>query len=334
MTDREDSGSPTTDRAGTAGKAGAAGTASSQSSAASASPMTAPPARFHSLRRRLLAFLLLAIAFFAVLQGAGAYRAAVRQADQLFDQHLQQMAHAMRPGGPPPQWGGGPEEDWPDFEIQIWGPDGVQLFRSPRSGLPQSAVLGFSDVTVRGTSYRVYTVQTPLQTVQIAQDMSARNARARTLALRAVLPVALMAPLLMFVVWWVINLSLAPLERTRRQVARRAADDLSPLPEDGLPDEVRPLVQELNLLFGRAQAAFEAQRALAAEITDLRRRLEERQTVVRAVTLLAARGKTEAEAYAQLRQMAMAWRISFEDAALRVVARFATEGGDDQRSRG
>lgn len=81
-----------------------------------------------------------------------------------------------------------------------------------------------------------------------------------------------------------------------------------------------------------AQAAFEAQRALAAEIADLRRRLEERQTVVRAVTLLAARGKTEAEAYAQLRQMAMAWRVSFEDAAARIVARF--EGGDEHIGRG
>ena len=47
-----------------------------------------------------------------------------------------------------------------------------------------------------------------------------------------------------------------------------------------------------------------------------------------------ARLKTEAEAYAQLRQMAMAWSISFEDAALRVVARHGTEGRDDQRSRG
>ncbi len=46
----------------------------------------------------------------------------------------------------------------------------------------------------------------------------------------------------------------------------------------------------------------------------------------------AARGKTEAEAYAQLRQMAMAWRISFEQAAARVVARFAGDGGGDERS--
>lgn len=69
-----------------------------------------------------------------------------------------------------------------------------------------------------------------------------------------------------------------------------------------------------------ARDAFDAQKALFAEIADLKRRLNERQTVVRAVTLLAARGKSEDDAYAQLRQMAMAWRISFEDAAARIVA--------------
>ncbi|WP_075215078.1 ANTAR domain-containing response regulator [Mongoliimonas terrestris] len=82
-----------------------------------------------------------------------------------------------------------------------------------------------------------------------------------------------------------------------------------------------------------ARAAFDAERALSAEIADLKRRMDERQTVVRAVTLLAARGKSEAEAYAQLRQMAMAWRVSFEDAAARIVARFA-EGRDQDGQRG
>lgn len=84
-----------------------------------------------------------------------------------------------------------------------------------------------------------------------------------------------------------------------------------------------------------ARDAFDAQRAFYAEIADLRRRLDERQTVVRAVTLLSARGKTEAEAYAQLRQMAMAWRISFEDAAGRIVGGSASEeGGNGKHDRG
>lgn len=79
-----------------------------------------------------------------------------------------------------------------------------------------------------------------------------------------------------------------------------------------------------------ARDAFDAQKALSAEIADLRRRLDDRQTVVRAVTLLAARGRSDTEAYAQLRHMAMAWRISFEDAAARIVA---AQGGADERSQ-
>ena len=126
-------------------------------------------------------------------------------------------------------------------------------------------MLGFSDLTVGGTRYRVYSLQSPLQTIQIAQDMSARQARASALAVRAVLPILLLAPLLMLAVWWAITRSLAPIERTRQQVATRAANDLSALPEAGLPDEVRPLVDELNQLFGRVRTAFETQKNFVAD---------------------------------------------------------------------
>jgi two-component system OmpR family sensor kinase len=66
-------------------------------------------------------------------------------------------------------------------------------------------------------------------------------------------------------VWWLINRSLAPVERMRRQVAGRVADDLSPLPDAGLPEEVLPLVSELNLLFGRVRLAFAAQKNFVAD---------------------------------------------------------------------
>lgn len=69
-----------------------------------------------------------------------------------------------------------------------------------------------------------------------------------------------------------------------------------------------------------ARATFDARAQLADEIDSLRRRLAQRQTVVRAVAILAARGKSEDQAYAQLRGMAMAWRVSFEEAADRIVA--------------
>lgn len=224
--------------------------------------MSATPG--HSLRRRLLLFLSAAIAVFGLMQGIGAYRGALQQADALFDDHLKQLAYSMR-GGPPRMERGSPFEDNTGLNVQIWGADGVLLFRTERSVLPPRAVLGFSDITVDGTSYRVYTVQTALQTVQIAQDVSARNARARALALRAIVPAALLAPLLMLVVWWVVSRSLAPVESTRRRLAARAAEDFSPLPDAQLPEEVRPLVHELNALFGRVQAAFETQRHFVAD---------------------------------------------------------------------
>ena len=220
----------------------------------------------HSLRKRLLWFVLVAILLAAVLQAVTAYRGALRQADAMFDDHLQQMARSLRGGIPLglPQ-AGAQEDSGYDLFVQIWGHDGTQIFRSTRSALPPRAVLGFSDVQAHGNRYRVYTLQTPLQTVQIAQDLGARTARARALALRAVLPFAWLTPLLMLAVWWIIKRSLAPIEQTRRAVASRAANDFSPLAGSGLPDEVRPLVDELNLLFGRLRQAFEAQKNFVAD---------------------------------------------------------------------
>ena len=220
----------------------------------------------HSLRARLLLFLLVAILLAAVLQAASAYRGALRQADAMFDDHLQQTARSLR-GGVLPGLPLAEGEDGSGFDlyVQIWGQDGTQIFRSSRSALPPRAVLGFSDVEASGTRYRVYTLQTPLQTVQIAQNLSARTARARALALQAVLPFLWLTPLLMLAVWWIIKRSLAPIERARRQVASRAADDLSPLDDSSLPDEVRPLVDELNLLFGRVRSAFDAQKSFVAD---------------------------------------------------------------------
>jgi len=222
----------------------------------------------HSLRGRLLWFLLAAISMAAVAQAMIAYRSALYDADQIFDYHMQQMALSLRSGAPMTNSSSGPMPDAEnnDLVVQVWTPDGVQVFRSlSRAALPQRAVLGFSNVKANGTTYRIFSVQTANQTVQVAQDMAVRQRMAGTLALRTVGPIAVMAPVLMLVVWWVVSGSLAPVSRVRRQVAARQADDLSPVSENGLPDEVRPLVHELNLLFGRVRTAFDAQQHFVAD---------------------------------------------------------------------
>lgn len=224
----------------------------------------------HSLRGRLTVLLLGVVLLAAVFQGVSAYHTAQRQADALLDAHLQQMADALRGGvaSRNPQvspFTADQEQALNDLLVQIWGNDGAPLFQSPNADLPRRAILGFSDINVDGSRYRVYSLQTPLQTIQIAQDMTARQQRARAMAWRAVWPIAAAAPLLMLAVWGVIGLSLRPVERARRQLAQRHAGALTPLALEGLPNEVLPLVEELNLLFARVQAAFEAQKSFVAD---------------------------------------------------------------------
>ncbi|WP_198971954.1 ATP-binding protein [Xylophilus sp. ASV27] len=268
--------------------------------------MSAPGWRRHiaprSLRTRLLGLVLACILLGSAVLAAGAYRGALREADAMNDLHLQQVAQSLRSNIPLGSLEGLGDDADLDLLVQIWGPDGVQIYRSARAELPQHAVLGFSDVTVQGTRYRVYSIQTPLQTVQIAQDMDARQRRARAQALRATLPALLTGPLLMLAVGWIISRTLAPVERMRRQVAGRAADDLHPLPEQGLPDEVRPLVQELNLLFGRTRRAFEAQRHFVADAAhELRSPLTALKLQVQALRR-APEGEAREQAVARLGQ--------------------------------
>jgi len=226
------------------------------------------PVVTHSLRGRLLWFLLAAITMAAIAQAMIAYRSALSDADQIFDYHMQQMAMSLRSSATltnkAADTAADPEND--DMVVQVWTPDGAQVFRSlSRAALPQRAVLGFSNVKANNTTYRIFSVQTSNQTVQVAQDMAVRQRMAGTLALRTVGPIAVMAPVLMLVVWWVVSGSLAPVSRVKRQVAARQADDLSPVSENDLPDEVLPLVHELNLLFGRVRTAFQAQQHFVAD---------------------------------------------------------------------
>jgi len=225
----------------------------------------------YSLRARLLFFLLAAIAVGALVQGAIAYRSTLAQADDIFDSLLQRTALSLGAGdgllSTGPSRGDGavsPAAD--DLIIQIWSPDGVRVFNSrSRRPLPDQIVLGFSDARIEGSTYRVYSLATPFQVIQVAQDMAVRTRMARALALRTIAPIAAAAPLLMFVIWCVVSWSLRPVKRARAQVAARQPEDLSPVNEDGLPDEIRPLIAELNLLLARIQSAFALQKQFVGD---------------------------------------------------------------------
>lgn len=225
----------------------------------------------NSLRARLLVFLLASIFAAALIQAGVAYRGTLAQTDAIFDAQLRSTALSLSAGdlrlaAVPTPAPGAPAASVDDLIIQIWTADGAQLYKSASGRLlPDPVVLGFSTVRAGDATYRVYALATPFQVTQVAQDMHVRSATARDLALRSVGPILAAAPLLMLVVWWVVSRSLQPVERTRAQLAARHPDDLSPVSETGLPDEIRPLVGELNLLLERVRLAFASQQQFVGD---------------------------------------------------------------------
>ena len=220
-----------------------------------------------SIRARLLVWILATLGFGALVMGFAAYRNVLRETEALFDYQLRQMALSLRDQGEiaPAQAGALADADF-DFVVQIWTVDGRAIYASrAHSELPARAVLGFADVAVQGRTWRTFSVATPDRVIQVAQPAQIRQRLAAEAALRSVLPLLAVAPLMAAAVWWLVALAFRPLRRVAHQVRTRDAESLSPLSLTGLPDEVTPLVEALNALLQRLATAFGAQCAFVAD---------------------------------------------------------------------
>jgi two-component system OmpR family sensor kinase len=174
-------------------------------------------------------------------------------------------------------------------------------FSRPASKLPQRAELGFSTVETPRGRWRVYSALEQNNVVQVAQPMSVRQDLAAGMALRALVPLLALLPALGILIWLTIGRGLQPLDRMAAALGRRTPDALDPLPEEGLPREIRPLVQALNDLLARLARALESQKAFVA---DAAHELRTPLTAVQLQIQLAERAKTSEEreaAFARLK---------------------------------
>ncbi len=220
-----------------------------------------------SIRVRLLLTLLAMLGFVAVVIGIVTYRNVLGEAEALFDYQLQQMALSLRDQGEISQAQANTLADQQlDFVVQIWTADGRSIYASrAHSALPTRALLGLATVTVEGQGWRTYSVATDGRVIQVAQPLQIRRRLATDAAVRSVVPLLLLAPLMAILVWWVAARTLAPLQRVAAAVRRRDEQSLNALPTDGLPDEVEPLVRALNALLHRLDQSLETQRAFVAD---------------------------------------------------------------------
>jgi len=220
-----------------------------------------------SLRARLLAGLLALVAAVSLLAGLLSYRRVLDATSTLFDYQLRQMALSLRAQIPvAPRIEVPPDQSDSDFVIQIWDPFGTRVYLS-RPGLPMinRATLGYTDLVLQGQRWRVYALQTIDGVIQVAQPWSVREQLAREAALHVALPLLLLLPLLAAAIMIIVARGLLPLRRVTAEVQQRDAHSLSPIEAPGLPQEIAPLVAELNRLLTRLGASFDTQRAFVAD---------------------------------------------------------------------
>jgi signal transduction histidine kinase len=220
-----------------------------------------------SIRARLLIALLALVAVISILAGTLTYRRVLAETSTLFDYQLRQMALSLRSQIPmAPRLELPPDQADADFVIQIWDVYGTRIYLS-RPGLPliNATALGYADVRAGGQQWRTYGLQTLDGVIQIAQPVRVREGLARGAALRVVIPLLLLLPLLAAAVVGVVGSGLSPLRRVASEVQRRDVHSLAPIAAARLPQEIAPLVNELNRLLIRLNAAFQTQRAFVAD---------------------------------------------------------------------
>ena len=246
-----------------------------------------------SIRARLLVALLALVALASLLAGALTYRRVLAETSTLFDYQLRQMALSLRSQmSLAPRLELPPQQGDADFVVQIWDPFGARIYLS-RPGLPliNRAVLGYETLDLGGDSWRVYGLQTVDGVIQIAQPVRVREVLARRAALRVAVPLLLLLPLL---------------GGARRGWCAPACGRCSASPttcSGGTCTRSRrwsrcrcrrksaPLIEALNRLLIRLQAAFATQRAFVA---DAAHELRSPLTAVRLQLQLLDRAPDEA----------------------------------------
>jgi len=251
-----------------------------------------------SIRRKLLVALLAALGVTGVAASGATWFEVRRQANQLFDYHLEQMALSLADqplaasAALVPQLGLGQ-----DYVVQVWDSGGVLAYISKNGAPLPPASSGFDDVGVDGEDWRVFTLEAPDRTIQVAAPAELRSGQATAMALRILVPILATIPVYGLIIWLIVGEGLRPLNQIARAIRRRQPASLEPLPQARLPEEVAPLVSELNALLARLREALDRQKRFTA---DAAHELRSPLTALQVQLDMLARARTPEENRAAL----------------------------------
>jgi len=239
--------------------------------------------RDRSIRRRLLALLLVPLAAVLAASSVAGYSTALAIASEAYDRALLDPALAIAQRLAAPE--GRVELDLPAAALEMLrvdAADRVYFAVSTRGRLiagetglpalpelPADGVPVFYDGQMRNERLRVAALTVPFAegpvVIQVAETVVKRDRLVRQLLLSSAAPEVLFFIAALAVVWFGVTRGLAPLDDLRAELASRSPRDLRPLAEANAADEVRPLVIELNELLRRLAESIDAQQRFVAD---------------------------------------------------------------------
>lgn len=118
----------------------------------------------------------------------------------------------------------------------------------------------------RDATFRYYTTTNSDGSLylQMADALADRREALAEGALALLLPVLLLVPASIGLVWLIVRRSMKPIDELRQAIAGKDGGNLAVIAREGLPRELLPIVRSINLLLSRLRAALEAEREFTA----------------------------------------------------------------------
>jgi two-component system, OmpR family, sensor kinase len=219
-----------------------------------------------SLRRALLMWLVPLFVLVGVTSAAFSYWSHGRMVNAFMDDQMQQLGDSIAVNGKqvvPPPPSAERVHKWGTYVVQVFTPDGkLQGTSWPQleSGLQQDP--GFHDVELQGTQWRAYTTASSGGSVrvQIFQSGQFRRQLAAEQAVASIVPVLILFPLAILVLWSVARAMSQAVQDIGKQAAAQDINTITELPLARVPHELKPLVESFNSVLTRLRASFDTKR--------------------------------------------------------------------------